>query len=247
MYKDLRTTDVIAVIPSKSNMDGLITIVKQLILEKSVKEIRIVADGNTAFANINQLLVDNDIPDYCDTLCVMENSGIHKMWNYGAENIKDHHILYINDDVTIDSGAIDALAGMLDIHGELGVICPNYDNRPISDPYQSVSIACPGRYDGTDGLAGFCFMVSKEQSKDWKFDERMKWYYGDNDIVNWVRLNGKVAAVSGVATMQLNPSWTKTNDPPPGFHDATKNDAQIFERKWNSDGTLAVEGKDSES
>lgn len=239
MYKDLRSTDVVAVIPCRSNIDGLISIVKQLTSENSVTEIRVVADGNEAFGKIITRLDKENLRNYCDVLCVTENSGIHKMWNYGADNSEDKHILFINDDVIIDSGSIDILAGMLDIHKEVGVVCPNYDKRNIAEPYQSVSIACPGRYDGTDGLAGFCFLLESTIASEWKFDERMKWYYGDNDIVNWVRLQGKVAAISGVAIMQLNPSWTKTNDPPPGFDDAIANDAIVFSRKWNDDGSLA--------
>lgn len=239
MYKGLRKTDVVAVIPSRSNIDGLTSIVKQLVEEQSVVDIRIVADGNEAFGKINSMLEKENLSDQCTVLLVIENSGIHKMWNYGAESVEGKHILFINDDVVVDDGAIDVLAGMLDIHGELGIVCPNYDNRNIAEPYQPVSIACPGRYDGTDGLAGFCFLVCSEVARDWMFDERMKWYYGDNDIVNWVRLTGKVAAISSFASMQPNPSWTKTNDPPNGFFEAIKNDERIFNKKWKDDGSLA--------
>jgi len=239
MYRGNRHADVVAVIPCKSNIDGLLTVVRQLSHERSVSRIRVVADGNAAFAKINAALQEHDLRQFCDVLCVREGSGIHVMWNYGAEKYKGKHILYINDDVTFDEDAIDTLAGMLDTHLELGVVCPNYDGRKIVKQYEAVSIACPGRYDGTDGLAGFCFMVRSDVDKDWRFDERMKWYYGDNDIVNWVRLSGKVAAISGTAAMQLNPSWTKTHDPPPGFDEYTKNDAKIFASKWNDDGTLA--------
>lgn len=233
MYRDTRETDVVAVIPTKSNLDGLVSVVGQLVGERSVKRIRVVADGDSAFASVRKLLKENDLFKYCDFFCVPEGSGIHVMWNYGAEKVSDAHVLYINDDVTFDAGAIDVLSGMLDAHPELGVVCPNYDGRLIAEPYQSVSNACPGRYDGTDGLAGFCFMVRSDIDKDWRFDERMKWYYGDNDIVNWVRLLGKVAAISATAVMQTNPSWTKTNDPPKDFDKIVENDRIIFEEKWS--------------
>ena len=239
MYRDSRETCVVAVIPCKSNLDGLVTVVRQLLSEKSVDHIRVVADGNKAFASIIGRLDDEGLRSSCEVLSVMAGSGIHKMWNDGAKTAAGSHVLYVNDDVTFDPGAIDVLAGLLDHHQELGVVCPNYDGRQIAEPYESTSIACPGKYDGTDGLAGFCFMVRSDVDSGWRFDERMKWYYGDNDIVNWVRLNGKVAAISATATMQLNPSWTKTNDPPPGFDDWVRNDAVIFDKKWNKDGSLA--------
>lgn len=238
IYGNTRKTKVVAVIPSKSNMDGLLSVVKQLKGEASVEKVRIVADGNAAYGKIYNLIADNGLLDFCDLLCVIQGQGIHAMWNYGAENSDGRHVLYINDDVTFDSGAIDVLAGMLDNHLELGVVCPNYDGRLIADKYQSVDKACPGNYDGTDGLAGFCFMLRSDINSEWRFDERMKWYYGDNDIVNWVRMLGKVAAISGIAVMQLNPSWTKINDPPSGFDDCTRNDALIFAAKWNDDGSL---------
>ena len=245
MYKTLRKTDVGVVIPCKSNIEGLLAIVAQLKQEQSVKKICVVADGDKAFDAINLAMPEiNSVDGPGDIILIQvnEGAGIHEMWNDGSamlEALGQWHILYANDDITIDPGAIDSMTGVLDVHDEIGVICPNYDKRVIPGYCTEVSIACPGRYDGTDGLAGFCFLLRSEIDREWRFDERMRWYYGDNDIVNWVRLLGKVAAISGVSTMQINPSWTKTNDPPPGFHKFTEKDRKIFEAKWKPDGTLA--------
>lgn len=243
MVKELRKHDVVAVIPCRSNLDGLKSVVAQLANEKSVSGVCVVADGNKAFAEIVTLLDEEGYGDLCQVLCMLENSGIHKMWNAGAEYVKNlgkpAHILYVNDDVTFDDGAIDSLAGLVDFYPEVGVACPNYDERVIAGPYVSVSIACPGKYDGTDGLAGFCFLLRHDIADYWRFDERMKWYYGDNDIINWVIASGNLAVISGLSTMQTNPSWTKTHDKPKGFDDATKNDAVIFSKKWK-DGVLVV-------
>lgn len=238
MVKGLRKRDVIAVIPCRSNLEGLKTVIFQLLKENSIYKICVVADGNDAFGNILDFIEEEELEEKCQLLCVMENSGIHRMWNAGAEYAKvsgrDPHVLYINDDVTFDEGAIDSLAGLIDYYDEIGVACPNYDGRVIGGPYVSVNIACPGNYDGTDGLAGFCFLVRSEIARDWKFDERMKWYYGDNDIVNSVIENGKLAVISGLSTMQTNPSWTKTNDKPAGFDEAIENDRIVFEKKWST-------------
>lgn len=228
MYKDMRKNNVTAVIPSKSNMDGLVKVVDLLLKEKSVKRINVVADGKEASELIHDSLFE------CDSskLIISEvplGSGIHAMWNVG---MGIGHNLFINDDVTFEEGAIDTIAGMLDYHSEIGIICPNYDNRFIKDIYQSVLIACPGNYDGTDGLAGFCMMLDADLSTRWTFDERMKWYYGDNDVLNWVRQQGFLGVISGVAKMNLNPSWTKTNDPPKDFNDIIIQDKLIFDEKW---------------
>lgn len=236
-YENLRTTNVGVVIPCKSNITGLISILEQLHIEESVKSIVVVADGTKAHRNIKSALAKERI-DYVKVAKVDEGIGIHKMWNYGSELIREQlgnvHVLFANDDIIINKGAIDSMAGLLDTKNELGVVCPNYDGRQIPNDYMPVTIACPGRYDGTDGLAGFCFLLNSEIASSWKFDERMKWYYGDNDIVNWVLHIGKFAAISGVSTMKTNPSWTKTNDPPPKFNEIIENDRKIFEEKWSN-------------
>lgn len=240
MYKDIRTTDVGVVIPCKSNIDGLLAIISQLKNEKSVKKICVVADGEEALDNIYAAL-PQEFDEMMIIISVSKGIGIHRMWNDGASALAPYgamHILYANDDITIDEGAVDSMAGLLDFHENIGVICPNYDGRTVIGSSVEVTIACPGRYDGTDGLAGFCFLLRSDVANEWQFDERMKWYYGDNDIVNWVRLLGKVAAISGISTMQTNPSWTKRNDPPADFDKITERDRKIFEEKWNTDGTL---------
>ena len=77
-------------------------------------------------------------------------------------------------------------------------------------------------------------MLAANLSSQWKFDERMKWYYGDNDVINWVISKNRIAAISGIATMELNPSWTKTNDPPKDFDILVAKDKVIFEDKWSN-------------
>lgn len=230
MYRNTRHTNVCAIIPSKSNIDGLLKVVDLLIKEKSVAKINIIADGEAAYETIT-----NTIPNpYINNINITKSNlgdGIHVMWNLGME--KGYHNLFINDDVIFENGAIDIMAGMLDYHNEIGIICPNYDGRLI-DIYQSVANACPGNYDGTDGLAGFCMMLESDLSSQWEFDERMKWYYGDNDVINWVISQNKIAAISGIAKMELNPSWTKTNDPPKDFNTLVEQDRIIFENKWNN-------------
>lgn len=230
MYKNIRSTNVCAIIPSKSNIDGLLKVVDLLIREKSVSKINIVADGQDAYDTITSCIKFPHINNI-EILKSEPGAGIHVMWNMGKTS--GFHNLFINDDVIFDEGAIDILAGVLDNSANIGIICPNYDKRLIAS-YQSVFNACPGNYDGTDGLAGFCMMLAADLSSQWEFDERMKWYYGDNDVINWVISQNRIAAISGIATMELNPSWTKTNDPPKDFDILVAQDKVIFEDKWNN-------------
>lgn len=236
-YERMRTTNVGVVIPCKSNIDGLLTILEQLNNEESVIGVCVVADGDTAYQKIASAVREKKAKVH-KLLRVKEGAGIHEMWNYGSRTIvKDFgnvHVLFANDDIVIDQGAVDTMAGVIDQQTSVGVICPNYDGREIPGYGDPVKIACPGKYDGTDGLAGFCFLLRNEIASVWQFDERMKWYYGDNDIVNWVWYTGRTAVISGVSTMKTNPSWTKTNDPPVGFNEIVENDRKIFERKWDN-------------
>lgn len=229
--RQLRVSPVHAIIPCKSNLDGLVTVLKQLEKEFSVQTVTVVADGDNAYEQIKERLKSEKIYGIY-VAQVKLGSGIHVMWNKGMTGSDGAHRLFINDDVTFDEGAIDALAGLLDYDKSLGIVCPNYDKREIRGLYESVFIACPGNYDGTDGLAGFCMMLRSEMASEWKFDERMKWYYGDNDVINWVRTNGKLAAISAGSTMQLNPSWTMKNDPPKNFKNTIEQDRLIYEDKW---------------
>jgi glycosyltransferase involved in cell wall biosynthesis len=229
MCKDMRTSKVCAIIPSKSNIEGLIEVVNCLQKENSVEIINIIADGDEAFKLISETFSETS-SNIIRIDQVELGSGIHVMWNKGM--VEGYHNLFINDDVTFDVGSIDTLAGVLDMNPQIGITCPNYDNRVIKDLYQSVTIACPGNYDGTDGLAGFCMMLRKEFIDQWKFDERMKWYYGDNDVINWVILQGRLAAICGVSKMNLNPSWTMKNDPPKDFNKLIEQDKLIYEDKW---------------
>lgn len=235
MYRETRTSKVHAVIPSKSNIVGLKKVVDLLLVENSVDKICIVADGKEAFKNIKKAFKDYQLEKIL-LKEVEEGVGIHVMWNEGANACgRDSHILYINDDVEFEQNAIDILAGFLDSIPNVGIACPNYDGRLIFGSHVSVTIACPGNYDGTDGLAGFCMMLRSDLAQEWNFDERMKWYYGDNDVINWVIQNGKQAAICSASIMSLNPSWTKTNDPPKNFNQIVEQDRLIFESKWNNE------------
>lgn len=232
MFKKNRINDVHVIIPCKSNLSGLLTVLSLLDKEESVVSVSVVADGDEAYENISSMFKTAGI-EGVNLIRSELGDGIHVMWNIGMDLSDSKHQLFANDDIVFHEGAIDILAATLDFDSNIGVVCPNYDGRLIKDYYQSVSIACPGNYDGTDGLAGFCMMLRNDMADNWSFDERMKWYYGDNDLVNWVRDNEKHAAISGIATMELNPSWTKRNDPPKDFDKLVEQDRIIFEEKWN--------------
>jgi glycosyltransferase involved in cell wall biosynthesis len=226
-------TSIDVVIPTKSNIEGLNKIIDVLLASEKIQNIIIVADGDHSLSKLENFSNSTKI----QIISVPENSGIHVMWNKGmVHGNTRNHIAFLNDDVTINNETLDLLGSQLDRDNSIGLICPNYDGRLINGMYQKVNTTCRGRYDGTGGLAGFCMMLRSDLRSNWRFDERMKWWYGDDDIVNWIiNVCNKFVAISSLATCDNNSSWTINNDPPSNFAAAVKKDAIIYNKKWGLD------------
>lgn len=221
------------VIPTKSNLEGLEGLIGALQSDSKVNSIYVVADGDKAFTRMSKIALNDKVL----LRRVPLGAGIHKMWNIALQESPDfNHILFLNDDVSINSRTVSAMAEQLDSDGSIGLICPNYDNRVIDGDYQEVAHTCRGRYDGTGGLGGFCMMLSSELKPYWRFDERMKWWYGDDDLVRWVHeLRDRKVVISSKATCAENCSWTVDNDPPEDFASIVENDRVLFALKWGDD------------
>lgn len=217
------------IIPTRSNQIGLADIMTVLKRDPSVGRIIIVADGHDAYH-----LSKHRHPDV-EIVQVAERAGIHRMWNEGLRSASPlHHVLFLNDDVTINPDTIGGMAKTLERNPELGLVCPNYSGETIIDDYRSVTDTCRGRYDGTGGLGGFAMMLRNTIAADWQFDERMRWWYGDDDIVNHVVLRLEMrAGICRDSTCSDNTSFTINNDPPPGFAQIVQHDANVYHQKWN--------------
>ena len=76
-------------------------------------------------------------------------------------------------------------------------------------------------------------VIAKDLIDEWRFDEEMMWWYGDNDIILWVsKIKGRLTGLSGSAHALNNRSQTIRNDPPPNFQEHINNDARLFKEKW---------------
>jgi len=77
-------------------------------------------------------------------------------------------------------------------------------------------------------------MLHASLANSWRFDENMKWWYGDDDLLNWTfKKANKEVGICAVAQCKENSSWTIDNDPPDNFADIVEQDRKIFESKWN--------------
>jgi GT2 family glycosyltransferase len=191
-----------------------------------VGNIVVVGDGDTGWQTMKAL------PSSVTKMMVPEGSGIHVMWNLGM-SLAQGHVLFLNDDVSLDDGTIDAMCASLDKNPLYGLVCPQY--AMYDDPWDRiVDDTCRGRYDGTGGMAGFCMMLAEDLVKDWRFDERMIWYWGDDDLLGEVVMKGRLGAIIYHARCHHDHSVTIHNDTPKNFAATIENDRKIYEGKQHA-------------
>ena len=219
---------VSVVIPTKSNISGLTTLISVLMRSEGVSRVIVVGDG---FETRDML---QSIPDSVIKTYVPRGAGIHVQWNAGMKLANQgDHVLFLNDDVTIDTTTIPGLIDALADDSRIGLVCPKYAGDSNVDIVTHG--VCQGKYDGTGGMAGFAMMLAADLVSEWKFDERLKWWYGDNDLVNWVNLKkNRLCVISARARCTHAHSQTITNDPPEHFAELVYIDKQIYEGKWNA-------------
>jgi glycosyltransferase involved in cell wall biosynthesis len=229
IMRSKRQSKVDVIIPTKSNMVGLQQICSMAAADASVETIYVVADGDDAFEKIKQASLPT-----VQVIVSPLSAGIHKMWNSALSLVKPgNHVCFLNDDVTIEKNAIGTLAGQLDDEPSIGLICPNYDNRQVPGLFQDVQGA-NGWY-GKTGISGATMMLNSDLVQKWRFDDRMTWYFGDDDLALWTLTTmNRRTVVSGLTKSWGNDSWTTKNDPPANFEQVVNVDKVIFDEKWKS-------------
>lgn len=212
-------TPVDVVIPTKSYVQGLLRLLGQLETDPAVSQIIVVADGPDAY----NLMDSQQLPSKVTLTSVALGAGIHVMWNLGKDMVehKSTHVAFINDDVSVGENCMSIMAEVLDRRPEIGLLTPNFTGHALEE------------FSETQGFAGFCMMLAQDLVHDFRFDERMMWWYGDNDIIMWVnRIANRKTGITGLTTCAENQSYTITNDPPKDFHMHINNDARIYKEKW---------------
>jgi glycosyltransferase involved in cell wall biosynthesis len=221
-------TGVTVVIPTKSNINGLTTLTSALMSSEGVSRVVVVGDGHETEDMLNAL-PNNIIKTY-----VPRGSGIHKMWNVGMALANEgDHVLFLNDDVIIGTSTVMGMIDALAEDSRIGLVCPKYAGESFVDIVTHTT--CRGRYDGTGGMAGFAMMLANDLAKSWRFDERMMWWYGDDDLVNWVsKKANRLCVITAKARCSHGHSVTITSNPPDNFNRLVEIDRQIFEQKWGA-------------
>jgi len=227
--RDLLPAKITAVIPTKSNIDGAIKVIDILQDDPQVLDIIVVLDGDNAVEIYGGVL---ETKSKVSSFRVDEGVGIHAMWNVGLEEANNTHVVFINDDLIPATNSAGTLASLLEEQPWLGLVCPAYDDRQFTSAVYEQTYNARGIYNNKDGLMG-CFMaLSKDLAQEFRFDETMKWYHGDDDIVKWVLSKDRGVGITSLTKFDGNESFTTTNDPPANFKEDVANDQKIFEAKW---------------
>jgi len=218
------TFGVTVVIPTKSNINGLMSLINVLLNSAGVSKIIVVGDGTET-----EPMLRNLPPDVIKTY-VPRNSGIHAMWNAGMQMADiNQHVLFLNDDVTINPTTVFNLSDAFNKDPQLGLICPKYAGDSETDV--QVYDTCRGRYDGTGGMAGFAMMLCHDLIPFFRFNEHMKWWYGDDLLVDWVnKIAQRKCTIIAAATCKHAHSVTVDKDPPLDFGLTVQKDKALYEQ-----------------
>lgn len=206
------------VMATKCNDEHLLNEIAVLKEDPNVHDIVVIADGDETF---NRL--DGRLDPSVHFTKVPLATGLHHMWNIGLEivNANNRNVAVINDDIFISNDTMTIVSEMMAMDHSLGLISPS-DNKDFSD-YLTV----------TTGFAGFCMVLAADLAREWRFDERMKWWYGDNDVLMWVsQTKGRVTGMTGLTHALGNKSHTINNHTPPNFHADIHNDSLLYKEKW---------------
>lgn len=235
LLRDRYPEPVTAIIPTKSNIAGTLKLLEKLETDPQVTEIIVIADGDNSHDRYKDILEGkaNVVLEK-----VQLGVGIHVMWNIGIDYaIKSGNTaVFINDDTVPVGSASGTLASFLEYDKSFGLVCPKYDTRNFKELTVDTTLTAMGRTDGTGGLAGFFMALHKDLVPQWRFDEKMKWWFGDDDVIQWTLSIGKRVSITNIANCYGNDSKTTREDPPKDFAKLVAEDKKIFKEKWPGKG-----------
>ncbi len=194
---ELRQRRTAAVIPVKNRAAMTRNLLQQL---QGTVDLVLVMDNGSSRATRNMLECQPDVE-------VIDCAGmsLHGMWNLGADIALQRwpftDVAFLNNDLEAGENMVPAMADALAQHPELAVVSPNYDGREMDVDVDFTTEICADRYDGTGGVAGFCFMVRGEFLAAYEFPDPPSWFYGDNDLLLAVQAAGLTGGITSAASV----------------------------------------------
>jgi len=127
---------------------------------------------------------------------------LHRMWNDALGwGEGERPVAILNNDITIGPKFISAMLDALNSDPTLAVVCPNYDGRTIDGKAVYVADIQAGRMDGSGGIAGWAYMVAPDWAEKFRFPEELRWWYGDNVMVDMITIEGRHCGIVGGTTV----------------------------------------------
>jgi hypothetical protein len=77
-------------------------------------------------------------------------------------------------------------------------------------------------------------VLTKDLVPRFRFDENMKWWYGDDEIIDWVTKQNRKCVISAATSCVHEDSKTIKTNPPKDFAMIVENDRRIYEGKKNA-------------
>lgn len=205
------------IIPTRINTVDLYKTLDNLDRDPAVTKIILVAHGHEAEERLRRRNIPKAQILFADLSC-----GIHDMWNMAMDSIRGelNHVGFINDDVTLTEETVSIVCDLLTRKPEIGLVSA------------SDKTAFTGEFAKGTAFAGFCFFMANDLVDEWRFDLRMRWHCGDDDVNFWVyRVKRRLVGITGLAHATNNRSFTLKTSPPPGLEIDIAKDREIFREK----------------
>lgn len=175
----------VAVIPSRYEPDRLRALVEVVLPD--VDLLVVVDTGHDGLElPAGPIVVLREDPD----------ASIYRWWNAGwraARSVSGIvNVAYLNDDVVILPGTVRMLAKALRSRPDLGAVYPDARVRTSDAPGLPRRVALEIERDPLCGreMTGYCFVARGELPLDPPFDEGYRWWFGDTQFDEVVRLLG---------------------------------------------------------
>jgi hypothetical protein len=115
------------------------------------------------------------------------------MWNDAWRNCREQgrpiELAILNDDVDLPLGALGELSRRLRRVPDVGVVYVDKNRSPEQGCAPGPLVDTAGRTVKEDGLQGHAFMLKAELEVPY-VDERLRWWYGDDDLAMKFHLAG---------------------------------------------------------
>lgn len=219
------------IIPVKDQLELTRNLLKELARQGGYYEIIVLDNGSGK--ETRRYLERQTIA----TVIKMPDVGIHTMWNAGvarAAHWPKSNLCFLNNDLELGPNFLIGLSAELRSRDDLVAVSPNYDGRDIDKLVETTEI-CANRYDGTGGAPGFAFMVKSELfATGYRFPDECMWWFGDNDLHQYIRHGGGVWGITPEVTVEHVGGGGQTGDWDAYAKSTQYNiDRQAFIARWS--------------